>query len=262
MVDESPTMDETPEKEVVKEEVKEPNVEELTQLLKDYDATDTTALEGKLKASRETGNMANLLGEVREQNRQLQEQVSALSNQPLRKQEESLDLDNYDGQTVDLEAVVTRSVQKAINQEKQQAAQIQQQQMAKWGKITGDRNYGKVKEIWEERLKDPTFYNEIYSGQKDPVDAYRDVVDDYKDGLLRRSLDTINTLQGGKKVPPPHMEAGERTAQNLVEEGGTGETAGAKRFREFKEKVAKGYVPTPDEEEALTGAVFLKEPPK
>ena len=258
---ENPTMDE-PKKEVVKEKVQEPNVEELTELLKAYDATEMGSLEGKLKASREAGNMANILGEVREQNRQLQGQVAALSNQPLKQQEANLDLDNYEGQTVDLESVVLKTVKRAISEEKQQAAQFQQQQMAKWGQITGDRNYGKVKEIWEDKLKDPTFYNEIYSGMKDPVIAYREVVDDYKDGLLRRSLETINTLKGGGKVAPPHMESGERSPQNLVSEGDKTETEGSKRFKELQKKVEGGYVPTEDEQMELAAAVFGNPPEK
>ena len=257
MAEESPIMEEAkPKEETEVKEVQVSNDDELLEILKAHGATEGDKLEGKLKAGTEVGQMANLLGTERQLNEQLRQENAALKAQPLRQQEENLDLDNMDGQTVDLEAVVSRSVEKVIQKREQRAAQLQQQQMAAWGKITNDRNYDKVKSIWDEKLKDPSFYNQIYTGQIDPVDAYRGVVDDYKDGLLRRSYETITTLKGGTKPTPPHMESGERASQNLVEEKGKGETDGARRFKELQDKVNKGYVPTPDEEEALAGAVF------
>ncbi|GAG38600.1 unnamed protein product, partial [marine sediment metagenome] len=55
-----PTMGEgTPKKEEPKKEVQEPNAEELVEILKTYDATDSDKLEGKLKAGTEVGQMAN-----------------------------------------------------------------------------------------------------------------------------------------------------------------------------------------------------------
>jgi hypothetical protein len=242
----------TPE---VKDVVTDPKqVEDLIAALQGAGVTNTDQLEGKLAASQQVGHMNNLLGEVRAENAKLVETIQNMqtTNPPA---QQTVDYDNdTPGQQVDLDTLVARNVEKVLDKRDKQAAQMQNASLQKYHKITTDRNYSRVKAIWEEKLKDPQFTFEINNGIKDPVDAYREIVDDFKDGLLKQSLDTITSLTGSGQMPAsPHIEGEAKVSHDLpVDKPESQET-----IDKLQAKVDKGQQLTEQEQLAALNATLF-----
>lgn len=228
-------------------------LEDLIATLTEAGVTTTDQLEGKLSASQQVGHMQNLLGEVRAENAKLVETIQNMHTQNAPAQQTSFDDDVPAGQQVDLDMLVARNVEKVLDKRDKQAAQVQNANLQKYQKILTDRNYDRVKPIWEEKLKNPQFMFEINSGIKDPVDAYRDVVDEFKDGLLKQSLDTIKSLSGSGKVPAsPHIEGEAQVSHGLQED----KTQSEEIINELSEKVDKGKLLTEQEQLAALNATL------
>jgi hypothetical protein len=228
-------------------------VDALVNTLKEAGIDTPDDLQGKLKASQQVGNMANELGKVREQNQQLLETIQKMQDNPA--QNRQVDLDSMEsGQPVDLQALMTRTVESVLDKRDQKNAQLQQANLQKYQKIISDRNYSKVKAIWEKKLQDPQFMFELNSGVKDPIDSYRDVVDEFKDGLLKQSLDTIQALSGQGKPPasPQIEEGGARVSQQLPPD----DSESQETINKLQEKVEKGGKLSENEElDALTSVL-------
>ena len=253
--EEKPTL-ETPKEETPKEEIKTDLDAGFMKALEQFGVGTPDELESRLKASKEVGQLANLLGQQRELNKQMASELQAAK---ARRPHDDFDLDNIgEGTTVNLEDVVSRSVEKVLSKRERTAQEYQQRLVSAWQKVTGDRNYAKVKDVWEEKLKDPQFVWQIQSGVVDPVDAYRGTVDDWKDGLLKQAFDTIKQLQGKQPgTPAPHVEGGGRTSANLVSEEPGEVPEHVKRYKELKEKVDKGVLLSDEEELELAGIAGL-----
>ena len=228
----------TPEGEKDKgQETEAPKLDELIQMLESADITTTEALEGKLKASAEVGRMAQLLGDERKAREQAEQRARALESERPRPQQLETDYTGLMPQagTIDLTGEIKKAIREERDAERQEAVKLQVEVNRKYQKIYSDKNFAKVKDIWDEKAKDPGFLWQIQSGVVDPVDAYREVVDEYKDGLLRKTLETIKQMQGKGTVTPPHMETGEQVSANLVS-GEPGESDQEKLIKRLREK--------------------------
>ena len=150
---ENPTLDKP--KEEPKVEEKPEDLDAFAQTLKDFGVKDNTELTGKLEASQQAGQMANLLGEERKRTQALEEKIENLQAKP----NKELDLDNYgEGQTVDLESVITNVYRKERKRDMELAQRQQRFQMQQYGKIVNNKNYkGDVKALWDQKQQDPTF---------------------------------------------------------------------------------------------------------
>lgn len=232
-------------------------LDELAKMLSDYNVQTPQQLEGKMKASSEAGRLAQLLGEERQRTENYEARLRELETAsiPPKKNPYEYDGDLDTPNTVNLEDAITNVYRKERAREQQAQMQHQQKALKAWSAIQSHKDFPKVKEVWEEKLKDPYFVYQIQSGQIDPQMAYRDTVDEYKDNLLGKTLETIETIRKGAMPTPPHVESGgaaPTNATNLVSEGQTGESKEEKRFNELKEKVNKGQLLSPDEEEEAT----------
>ena len=235
MAEESPTLDQPTE--VVVEEKPE-DLDAFAQTLKEFGIKDNTELEGKLNASQQSGQLANLLGEERKRTQALEEKIEGLQAKP----NKELDLDNYgEGQTVDLESLITNVYRKERKRDMAMAQKQQQYQMQQYGKIVNNKNYkGPVKELWEQKQQDPSFMVQVQNGQIDPVEAFHGIVDEYKTNLLVKAGETITTLQTGKAPPIPHVEGSERTPTNLVSEDPDKKSESAQVIKEMQDITDKG----------------------
>ncbi len=212
IVEEKPTG--TPQ---VKPEVKP--VDETAALLIELEKAGVSTvgeLDGKLIASREAGNLANQLGTARSEIAELKtmignQQIQTPASEGTLGQEET-DLDNIIGRK--MEDVLDK------REKKQSDAYKQSQQMSlnMWNAIQNDPDYGLVKEVWEEKMKDPNFGFKVQQGLLNPYKEYNDTVREYLKGNMQRAADTIKQLQGKGKVLPPHVETGERVSTNLITE--------------------------------------------
>lgn len=231
---------------------KEVDVDGLMSALEAAGVTNPEDLEGKLRAGSEVGRVAQLLGDERKRTSELETRLRELESRPAPRQRDDWDLPQ-EGQTVDIESAIERSVDKVFTKREQAQRQAQEAQIKAWNQIQSDEDYGLVKDVWEEKLKDPNFVYKIQSGMINPVDEYTKTLRQFYKGLLKQSHETITTLRGGPKEPP-HVETGERTPNLVSEDKDT--TAERQFLDKMGEKVRKGYVPT-EEEEALIAEATL-----
>jgi len=238
-----------------KEEKVQPDVDGLLQTLSQFGIEDPKALSGKLDAGTQAGRLAQLYGEEKQKRGELEARLKELESRQKPSARQDFDYDNYqEGQTIDIEAAIERSVSKVINKEKEQTRKIQEANLQRWNQINNDPNYGYVKDVWEAKLKDPNFSFRISQGLADPVAEYNNTVVDYLKTLLKQSHDTIQTIRGGPKEAP-HMETGERSSANMVSETPR-ESDQEKNLKKLKEKVDSGTVLTQEEELSIIDSIF------
>lgn len=231
----------------------EPDVDGLLQTLSQFGIEDPKALSGKLDAGTQAGRLAQLYGEEKQKRGELEARLRELESKP--KPRQDFDYDSYqEGQTIDIEAAIERSVSKVIEREKAQTRKAQEANLQRWNTINNDPNYGHVKDIWEGKLKDPNFAFKLNQGLVDPVAEYNTTVVDYLKTLLKQSHDTIQKIRGGP-MDAPHVESGERTSANMVSTTPS-ESNYDKKIRLAKEKVAKGGTLSSEEEVDLMDTIF------
>jgi len=243
---ELPTLEEPAPKEVSKEI----NVESLIAQLEKAGITNAEELDGKLRAGSEVGRMAQLLGDERKRTQELTELLSK-KEQPKPQQDY---MDYGEGQTINIEDAIERSVTKVYAKQAEAQRQSQERQLAMYNKVTNHPNYTFVKDEMETKLKDPNYVYKINMGQIDPVSDFYDTVIKKQQLLMKASHETITQLAGGK-IKAPHVETGGRTPSNLVSETPSG-TEGEKRLAELKAKTDKGKPLTHEEELQMMDDIF------
>jgi hypothetical protein len=201
-------------------------LESLIKTLEEAGVKTTKELEGKLTASREAGQLANLLGDANKRIADLERASKIPSAEPSYSYDE--------GQPIDIEAAISKGINKVLDERDAKTRQVQQQGMKIWQRIQGDKDYKLVKDVWEAKNKDPNFLMEIQAGTKNYADEYMETVREFYKGVARQSLDTIKKLQGGIAPAAPHVE-GEATMPGMPEQPTGNET-----IIKAKEKVEKG----------------------
>lgn len=208
-------------------------------------------LQGKLDAGSEVGRVAQLLGDERKRSRDLEAEIAQLQAAPVK---DEFDY-SQENRPIDIEAVIEKKLGNVLDARDAKARKAQEKSYAAWNKIQTDEDYHLVKEVWEEKLKDPGFVMKIQNGSINPVDEYTSTLRKYYKTLLKQSHETITTMKGGD-LKPPHVETGERTPANLVSEGDKDTSAERKFLDAMAVKVAKGYIPTEDEEILIAEATI------
>ena len=182
-------------------------------------------LAGKLEASQQVGQMANLLGEARERIRRLETQPA----QPAQTNEYG------EEPTVDLEQLMDNVLDKREQKKAAIKAKAQAITMQTWNAIRNDEDYGLVKDVWEAKLQDPAFMMKMRTSGSTPVDEYTKTVRAYYKGISKRALDTITQLQEGGGVLPPHVE-GEAGVPSMKGKESIDKT----KIKKLQEEINKG----------------------
>lgn len=217
-------------------------------------------------AAAESGRMANLLGEVREQNNALKQELAEMrgalkstSRQPGNDQGGFDDLfgnfqnqpNPYQGQNVDIKGAINEVLNEREQKTREQTQRAQQAILQAWNTITNDEDYGLVKDVWEEKLKDPNFVFQINSGQVNPIGEYQRMLRNYYKNMVKGSANLIKKLTGERKLGPQHLEQGGNTPANLVQ-GNQRQNPRVARVNELKQKAAKGLLNEEEEMELAT----------
>ena len=230
------------------------DVDGLVAELAKFGVENVSDLSGKLEAGTQAGRLAQLLGDERKRSAELESQLRTPPN-PAPRQDF---MDYGEGQTIDIEAAiernVTKSVKAVLDAEKQAQHNAYQANLQKWNHIQQDANFGLVKEVWDEKMKDPNFVYKVQNNIVDPVQEYNNTVVGYMKKLLKQSHDTIKTMQGGPQ-PAPHTEQGGRMPANMVSETPAG-TDAEKNMAAMKERTDKGHIMTVEEELGLLDNLF------
>ena len=240
---ETPTTPEENPEETKVEETPTIDVDGLIAELERAGVSNPEALEKKLVAAREAGNLANQLGQTRAE----LNEIKALLNQQSKPQQRDYDYES-DNSGLDLEEIIGRTLDKRDKIKAQKAAEAQKAVYNMWNEINSDDDYELVKPIWEEKLKDQNFIFQVQQGMANPIKEYNKVVRGYYKGIAKRSVDTIKTLQGkgGDIQAPMHVEGGDRVHQIPREE-----TKSEGRLKELLQKASKGSLTEDEEMEAL-----------
>jgi len=241
--EETPTLPEETPKE---EEKPKTEVDELLAELEKVGITDAAKLQGTIRASKEAGNLANLVGELRSEIAEIKQAKPKPSTS---------DSDYLEPQDVDLRSLIREELMGVERQKSEMQAKAQKRMLEQYQEIKGDKFYPQVKEIWNEKLKDPEFVFEIQSGSTDPLREYDKMVREYLVGIAQRSAETIKTLQGGKPIAP-HVESGSAripSAPDVKDENKKPKT------KAIREKAEKGYLPTEDDQLDAIGEMLAAE---
>jgi len=241
-MEEKPTIEEPtvePEKEV---EAPKIDVDALVKELEKAGVSTAQELQNKLTASREAGQLANLLGDA---NKRIADLEQAVRQPPAAEQE----FDYSEGH--DIETIIEKKLTSVLDAREAEARQAQQQAMEIWQGIQTDPDYGLVKDVWEAKIKDPNFNIAVSAGKKDVAKEYMETVRKYYKGIAKKSLDTITTLQKGGVPTTPHVE-GEAQLPGVPEVPNEGNET----INKAKEKVAKGGLLSEDEEMAALEAIL------
>ena len=236
-------------KEEPKETKTEVDVDGLMAELTKAGVTDAKSLSGKLEAGYEAGNMARILGEERDRTKDLEAKIAQLQAAP----KDEFDY-SQESRPVDLEAVVESKLTKVLDARDAKARKVQEASYAAWNRIQSDEDYHLVKEVWEEKLRDPGFVMKIQNGSLNPVDEYTSTLRKYYKTLLKQSHETITTMKG-VGLKPPHVETGERAPANMVSET-PAEPERKKKLKDLKEKTEKGHIMSQEEELSVIDSLF------
>lgn len=219
-------------------EKSEDEIKSLLSTLEKVGVKNPQHLEGLAQNAKEYGYVTNLLGQERQRVTDLESKIRDLESKNYQKPAQSFDYSQTESQPVDLEKFIKKAIRDEREDERRQLAEMQKRQLQAWNSIQSDPDYGNVRDIWEDRLKDPNFVYRINSGIVDPVREYGETVRQFYKGLAIKAKETIETLNTGK-IKPPHLETGER-GSNIVSEGEGEKHPLIKRFEELKTKVKKG----------------------
>ena len=206
-------------------------------------------LQGKLDAGSEVGRVAQLLGDERKRSRDLEAAIEKLQAAP----KDEFDY-SQESRPIDLEAVVESKLTKVLDARDAKARKVQEASYAAWNRIQSDEDYHLVKEVWEEKLRDPGFVMKIQNGSLNPVDEYTSTLRKYYKTLLKQSAETITTMKGGD-LKPPHVETSERAPANMVSET-PAEPERKKKLKDLKEKTEKGHIMSQEEELSVIDSLF------
>lgn len=185
----------------------EAELTEVMGMLKQFEINSPEKVENVVKASQQTGRMAQLLGEQREANRQLLTKLEALETKGLPQNFQAND--GYEEKPVDLEGTIENVLSRFWNKKQQEQAQMTQQQWAAFNEIQTDEDYGLVKDAWDNYVRQPDVAYSFQSGTADPVKEYNKFVRKFQRKLLHRTKGLLEQVTTGtKKKAPPHMEQG------------------------------------------------------
>lgn len=229
-----------------------PDVDGLIKELEKFGVESPQDLSGKLEAGTQAGRLAQLLGDERKRTAEYEARIRELQATPPPPKQDYMDYG--EGQTIDIEAAIERSVSKVIDKKAEQQRKLQEVNLQRWNQINSDPNYGLVKDVWEQKLKDPNFTFKVQNGIVDPVAEYNTTVVDYMKTLLKQSHDTIKKIRGGPR-DAPHIETDGRSSANMVSTTPSGSPF-EQKIKATKEAVEKGKVLTSEEEVDLMDAIF------
>lgn len=247
-VEETPTLKEEVPKETPKEE---PAVDETGALLAELEkagVSNAEQLQGKLTASSQAGNLANQLGTARSEIAELKTMMEA--NQ-VKVRDES-----FGSEEADLNSIMEKSVEKVLDKrdkrQREYNAEVQQATNTMWGKIYNHPKYDVIKSTWEKKFENPNFSMQIQQGLLNPLEEFHNTLNEYWEGIAKRSVNTIKTLQGKGDVTIPHVEEEGQTSAPATEE----EKSDNRKTLDRLQEISKKRPLTSDEEmEAIEAAL-------
>ena len=223
--------------------VDDAGVQSLLSELEKAGVTSPSQLKGQLTNAREYGRVVNMLGEIKAENAELREALKSIKTIP-KQQDPYYEEEQPQASYGNIQDLISGAVKKAITEEKRSQLEAQRMAMQTWQEIQGDSDYEIIKEIWEDKMKDPNFNYQINIGEVDPRKAYTDVKVNYYKNLAIKAGAAIKTLKGGSTVAPPHFEGSSTAALSLPVKP----SEQKEKIKSYKDRVNTGGMLDGDEE--------------
>jgi hypothetical protein len=243
---ESPTIEQPQVTEVKPPEIdKEALVSELTKM----GVTKAEELLNMRRASSETGKLANMLGEVRNENAELKRMIQQLQtgSQAGYQEHQPIDLKQA------MRPVVKEVFQEAMVETTQRQMEAMRAQRAEMARIQSNKWFPAVRDVWEKYLNHPTTQDRLLGGETSLTDEYRNVVDAYTSRMLETQTAALQAAQGG--IKPPHVEQGNtQSVQNPP-----ASTESVRKLRQISEAQRKGELESNRALDAMVKELFPAE---
>lgn len=174
--------------------------------------TTPESIRGMHTASQQSGNLANLVGDLKAEVQDLKTNrgTPQVSQDSYADESSSVDL----GHLIDSRLEV--GLEKFMNKVQKSNAEAYQKSMQDLSEVQTDKYFPHVKDIFDEHMKSPNVQMSINAGTSTYSKEYQRVKDKYTEKLLERSNETIKQLKG-VKPSAPHMESGSQTTPVLPE---------------------------------------------
>ena len=194
--------------EPVQEPVAEPKNEELENLLSSLEKLGVDSpqkLQNMHTAASQSGNLANMLGEIRRENEILRQQLSQKPTyQDPYAEPAAINMQ-------EIESVVERAIGRTIGNLTQKQMEAQANVLAEIQSIQSDDDFSVIGEQWDRVYKDPVTQAKILSGQTTPRSEYDKLVKNFyrkaivtmRDALKQGKVSGVST-PGNSTIP--HME--------------------------------------------------------
>jgi hypothetical protein len=189
-------------KEPAKED--EIDVDAIMAELKAVGKTTPESVQGMYTASKESGNLANMVGDLKAEIQSLKANRATpqVSQDPYAEEPSSVDLGHL------IDSRLETGLNKFWTKMQQSQNEAYQQSMQDLSTVQADKYYPHVKDIFDEHLRSPNVQMSISTGTSSYSKEYQRVKDKYTDKLLERAGKTIEQLGKGVKPSAPHMESG------------------------------------------------------
>lgn len=190
-----------------KEEPKENTAEALLSELEKAGYTDPEKLQGALNASKEVGNMARHLGDTRNENEQLKQELMSLRQAIENRAPEP------EGDSIDLKSLVANSVRSEIkdfyiNEVVKPQQEAQERFHRELAQVTQDQDYPLVADAFQKHLYSPNVQANLVSGKTTVEKEYNKTVRAALRTMLGKSAGALKELTG--TTPAPHVESGQQ----------------------------------------------------
>jgi hypothetical protein len=154
------------------------------------------------RASREAGNLANILGQVRNENQELKRMIQSLQ------QSSQAGYQSSDQPAVDLRQVVRSEVEGVVKGLTQQQIQAQEALENELADIETDKDFMAVSDVWQKYLNNRNTQSRLRRGETSLTREYYRLVGTYKDKMIEAHTNALK-LSSTKQKAAPHVERGD-----------------------------------------------------
>jgi cell division ATPase FtsA len=200
------------------------------------------------RASSEAGNLANLLGQARNETAELKRMIQQMQ------QGQNAGYQPQDAQPIDLGQVVESKAEKAVERvfQKMNAQQMQAQEQveAEMADIEGDAKFPILQETFQRHIGSRATQLRFRRGETTLTKEYSRLKDVWMDKMLEAHTNALKLTQPSVKAP--HVEQGGTHSPQLPEAA----TESAKKLRNITEQRSQGKMSSDQAMEAMVKELF------
>lgn len=200
------------------------------------------------KASSESGRLANILGQVRDENAELKRMIQQMQ------QGQQGGYPPSDAPPIDLGQVVESKAEKAVERVFQkltaQQMQAQEQVEAEMADIESDSKFPALQEVFQKHIASRATQLRFRRGETTLTREYSRLKDIWMDKMLEASTNALKRTQPSVKAP--HVESGDTHSPQLPEAA----TEHQKKLRNITEQRAKGQMTSDQAMEQMVKELF------